>query len=311
MIYDNFLQAVGHTPLIRLSKMSEPDAAEILVKFEGLNVGGSVKTRVALKMIEDAEARGDLSPDSIIVEPTSGNQGIGLALVAAVKGYEAHIIMPDSVSEERRKLVRHYGANVIVVNDAGDIGACINECIATAVRMAQENPKVYLPQQFENPSNTLAHETQTAREIIEDMGDRVVDGFCSGIGTGGTITGTGHVLKQAYPDLTIWAIEPENAALLSGGIVGTHMQMGIGDGLIPDILDQKIYDDVVIVSDEEALATARELARTEGLMCGISSGTNVAAAKRLARKLGPGKTVVAILPDTAERYFSTPLFDGE
>ena len=170
---------------------------------------------------------------------------------------------------------------------------------------------MYLPQQFEKPSNTLAHETQTAREIIEDMGDRVVDGFCSGIGTGGTITGTGHVLKQAYPDLTIWAIEPENAALLSGGIVGTHMQMGIGDGLIPDILDQKIYDDVVIVSDEEALATARELARTEGLMGGISSGTNVAAAKRLARKLGPGKTVVASLPDTAERYFSPPLCDGE
>lgn len=311
MIYENVLQAVGHTPLIKLNRMCEPDAADILVKFEGVNIGGSVKTRVALKMIEDAEAQGLIDADSIIVEPTSGNQGIGLALVAAVKGYQARIIMPDSVSEERRKLVRHYGAEVVVVHDKGDIGECINECIRTALRMAEENPKVYIPQQFENPSNLLAHETRTAVEIIKDMEGKPVDGFCSGIGTGGTITGTGHKLKEAYPNIKIWAIEPENAALLSGGVVGTHLQMGIGDGLIPDILDQQVYDKVVIVTDEEALEVSRELARKEGLMCGISSGTNVAAAKRLARELGPGKTVVAILPDTAERYFSTDLFAGE
>ena len=308
MIYDNVLQAVGHTPLIRLSKMSEPDAAEILVKFEGLNVGGSVKTRVALKMIEDAEARGDLSPDSIIVEPTSGNQGIGLALVAAVRGYKAVIIMPDSVSEERRKLVRHYGAEVIIIHDEGDIGKCINDCIQMAMDMKAEDPRVFVPQQFENMANYQVHLEKTGAEIVEQVGKKI-DGFCSGIGTGGTISGIGAALRKANPDIKIWALEPENAAILSGKEVGSHIQMGIGDGVIPGILDQEIYDEVVIVTDEEALQTARDLARKEGLLCGISSGTNVAAAIKLARKLGKGKTVVTVLPDTAERYYSTPLFE--
>lgn len=310
MIYDNVLDAMGRTPLIRLNRMGDTDSAQILAKYEGVNIGGSVKTRTAWQMISEAEKRGEIGPDSIIVEPTSGNQGVGLALVCAVRGYEARIIMPDSVSVERRKLVRHYGAEVIIIHDDGDIGKCIAECIATAARMAAEDPRVYVPQQFENADNLYAHKYHTALEIVEDV-EGPVHGFCSGIGTGGTISGIGQTLKRLYPDVEIWAVEPENAAILSGGGIGTHLQMGIGDGLIPDILDQDIYDKICVISDEEALDTARELARKEGLMVGVSSGTNVAAARRLARKLGPGKTVVTLLPDTGERYFSTELFAGE
>lgn len=307
MIYDNVLQAIGHTPIIRLNKMTNPDSAEVLVKFEALNVGGSIKTRTAFNMIEQAEKEGLITKDSIIVEPTSGNQGIGLALVGAVKGYRTIIIMPDSVSEERRKLVRHYGAEVKLIHDAGDIGACIDECLQTALKMAQKDPKIFVPQQFANINNTLAHKNHTALEIMEQVAGPI-HGFCSGIGTGGTITGIGEVLKARNPEIEIWAVEPENAAILAGGTIGTHLQMGIGDGIIPDILNRSIYDDIYIVTDKEALDTAKDLARLEGIMCGISSGTNVAAALKLAKKLGKGKTVVTILPDTAERYFSTPLF---
>lgn len=216
--------------------------------------------------------------------------------------------MPDSVSEERRKLVRHYGASVVLIHDDGDIGACIEECLQTAMRMAKEDPKVYVPQQFSNPANPRVHRHRTALEILEQVAGPI-DGFCSGVGTGGTISGIGEVLKAQNPQITIWAVEPENAAILAGGNIGTHLQMGIGDGLIPENLNQQIYDDIYIVTDDEAIETARNLARLEGLMCGISSGTNVAAALKLAEKLGKGKTVVTILPDTAERYFSTPLFD--
>lgn len=307
MVYNNILDAMGHTPIVRLNHMAPENAAEILVKFEGLNVGGSIKTRTAYNMICDAEARSVLKPDSIIVEPTSGNQGIGLALIGAVKGYRTIIIMPDSVSEERRKLVRHYGAEVIIIHDAGDIGACIQECLDTALRMAKEDPKVFVPQQFENPANPMVHRHHTGIEILAQV-EGPIDGFCSGIGTGGTITGIGEVLKAQNPGMTIWAVEPEHAAILSGGSIGTHIQMGIGDGVIPAILNREIYDDIYIVTDGEALQTAKDLARKEGLMCGISSGTNVAAAIQLAKKLGPGKRVVTVLPDTAERYFSTPLF---
>lgn len=308
MIYHDVLEAIGNTPLIRLNRLTGPEDAEILVKFEAVNIGGSVKTRTALNMILEAEKEGRIHPDTIIVEPTSGNQGIGLALIGAVKGYETKIIMPDSVSEERRKLVQNYGAEVILIHDAGNIGDCIAECMETALRMAKEDPRVFVPQQFSNQANSAAHREQTGREILEQAGKKI-DGFCSGIGTGGTITGVGEALKEANPDTLIWAIEPEHAALLSGGCVGTHVQMGIGDGVIPDILNQKIYDEIVIVTDAEALSMAKELAAKEGLMCGITGGTNVAAALRMARKLGPGKTVVTILPDTAERYFSTALFD--
>ncbi|MCI6676186.1 MAG: cysteine synthase A [Clostridiales bacterium] len=307
MVYNNVLEAIGHTPMVRLSRMADPDGAEILVKFEGLNVGGSIKTRTAFNMITEAERKGLIHPDTIIVEPTSGNQGIGLALVGAVKGYKTIIIMPDSVSEERRKLVCHYGAEVILIHDAGNIGDCIDECLATALRMEKENPNVYVPQQFENPANPMVHRHHTGLEIMEQVAGPI-HGFCSGIGTGGTITGIGEVLKAQNPDIEIWAVEPENAAILAGGTVGTHLQMGIGDGVIPEILNRQIYDDIYIVSDEEAIQTAKDLARLEGLMVGISSGTNVAAARRLAKKLGKGKTVVTVLPDTAERYFSTPLF---
>ena len=310
MIYQNVLQAIGHTPIIKLNKIADPNGAEILVKFEGLNVGGSIKTRTAYNMILDAEKRGVLNENSIIVEPTSGNQGIGLALVGAVRGYKTIIIMPDSVSEERRKLVRHYGAEVVVIHDEGNIGECIDKCLKTAVKMAEENPNVFVPQQFENEANPTVHRHHTGLEILEQVAGPI-HGFCSGIGTGGTITGIGEVLKAQNPDIKIWAVEPENAAILAGGTVSAHIQMGIGDGLIPPVLNTKIYEDICIVSDEEALQTAKDMARLEGIMCGISSGTNVAAAIKLAKQLGKGKTVVTVLPDTAERYFSTPLFDGE
>ena len=308
MIYNNILEATGHTPLVRLNRLVEPDMAEVLVKFEALEVGGSIKTRVAAAMIAGAEKRGILKPDSIICEPTSGNQGIGLSLVGAVKGYHVRIIMPDSVSEERRKLCQAYGAEVVLIHDDGDIGKCIEQCLETALAMQEEDPEhVWVPQQFDNPDNPAAHILETGARILFDV-DGPIDGFVSGFGTGGTLSGVGRVLRTANPHIQIWAAEPEEAAILSGGMIGTHIQMGIGDGLIPKNLDTAIYDRVVIVTDDEALSTARRLACEEGLMCGISSGTNVTAALRLARELGPGKRVVTILPDTAERYFSTPLF---
>ena len=309
MIYNNILEAIGNTPLIKLNHIVPEGAADIFVKNEGLDVGGSIKTRTALNMIERAEKEGKLNKDSIIVEPTSGNQGIGLALIGAVKGYRTIIVMPDSVSHERSMLVKHYGAEVILIHDDGDIGKAIDECRIKAEEIAASDPRVFIPQQFENPANTEAQYAYTAKEILEAMDGRVIDGFCSGIGTGGTITGIGHALKEANPATVVWAAEPENAAILSGGSIGTHVQMGIGDGLIPGILDTKVYDDICIITDDEAINTSRELTRKEGMMCGISSGTNVACAIKLAKKLGPGKTVVTVLPDTAERYFSTPLFE--
>lgn len=308
MIYKNVLEAIGHTPIIQLQRMVPQGYARVLVKFEGLNVGGSIKTRTAYNMICQAEEDGILNKDSIIVEPTSGNQGIGLALVGAVKGYKTIIIMPDSVSHERKMLVEHYGAEVILIHDAGNIGDCIDECVKTAMKMKEENSHVFVPQQFENQANPMVHRHHTGLEILEQVAGPI-HGFCSGIGTGGTITGIGETLRAVNPDIKIWAVEPENAAILAGGTVGTHIQMGIGDGVIPKVLNQKIYEHIAIITDEEALKTAKDLSRLEGLMCGISSGTNVAAAIRLAGELGKGKTVVTVLPDTAERYFSTPLFE--
>ena len=307
MICKDVLEAVGHTPLVRLNRLVGNDDAEVLIKYEALNVGGSIKTRTALAMIQTAEARGDIRPGTIIAEPTSGNQGIGIALVAAVRGYEAVIVMPDSVSVERRSLVEAYGARVILVEDKGDIGQCIEECLSTVRRLAADNPRVYIPQQFVNPDNPRVHYEHTGEEIAEQIG-KPVHGFCSGIGTGGSISGIGKKLRENWPGILIWALEPEQAAILSGGPIGSHIQMGIGDGLIPDNLDTGIYDAVHIIRDAEAVQTARALARQEGLLCGISGGTNVAGALRMAKQLGKGKTVVTILPDTGERYFSTPLF---
>ena len=307
MVYQTILEGIGRTPVVELQRMAPADGARILVKYEGLNVGGSIKTRTAYYMILEAERQGLIGPGSTIVEPTSGNQGIGLALVGAVRGYRTIIIMPDSVSLERRKLVEHYGAEVVLVHDDGNIGDCIQHCLDMALTMQQRDPTVFVPQQFSNPANPLAHRYHTALELIEQIA-APIDGLCSGIGTGGTITGIGEVLKAQNPNIQIWAVEPENAAILAGGTIGTHLQMGIGDGLIPENLNMQIYDNVYIVADDVAIQTAKDLARFEGLLCGISSGTNVAAAIALAKELGPGKTVVTILPDTAERYFSTPLF---
>ncbi len=308
MVYNNVLEAVGHTPMIQLSsRMVGSDCARVLVKYEGLNVGGSIKTRTALNMIEQAEHDGIITKNTIIVEPTSGNQGIGLALVGAVRGYKTIIIMPDSVSCERRYLVEHYGAEVKLIHDDGDIGKAIDECLKLAMKMQEEDPNVYVPQQFTNPANPMVHRHHTGIEILEQVAGPI-DGFCAGIGTGGTLSGIGEVLKAQNPNITIWAVEPENAAILAGGNIGSHLQMGIGDGLIPDNLNTEIFEDVYVVTDDEAIGTAKDLARKEGLMCGISSGSNVAAALAMAKKLGKGKTVVTVLPDTAERYFSTPLF---
>lgn len=308
MVYSNVLEAIGHTPMIRLSKIVPKGSADVLVKYEGVNIGGSIKTRTAYNMICDAEEKGIINSNTIIVEPTSGNQGIGLALIGAVRGYHVRIIMPDSVSEERRKLVKAYGAELVLVHDDGDIGKCINECLQTALRMAEEDKNVWIPQQFENPANPMVHKSHTAQEIIEQVG-KPIDGFCSGVGTGGTLSGIGETLKAKYLEIHIWAVEPENAAILSGGSIGTHLQMGIGDGLIPKNLNTHIYEHIDIVTDDEAIETSRRLIREEGILCGISSGTNVTAALRLAKELGEGKTVVTVLPDTGERYFSTVLFD--
>jgi cysteine synthase A len=305
-IYDSVSQLVGHTPLLSLKKFCTQKGlnANIIAKLEYFNPAGSVKDRVALEMISSAEREGKLKEGSVIIEPTSGNTGIGLAAIAVSRGYRTVIVMPDSMSAERQALMRAYGAELILT--PGELG--MKGAIAKAEELAAVTPNAIIAGQFENPANPEAHRKTTGPEIWEDTDGRV-DMFVAGVGTGGTITGIGETLKAANPNMTIWAVEPENAAILSGGSIGTHVQMGIGDGLIPAILNQSIYDDVCIISDEEAIKASKDLARLEGIMCGISSGTNVAAAIKLAKKLGKGKTVVTVLPDTAERYFSTPLFD--
>lgn len=308
MVYTNVLEAIGNTPLIKLSHIVPEDSAEVLVKYEGVNIGGSIKTRTAYSMVTEAEKRGILNKDTIIVEPTSGNQGIGLALIGAVKGYKVRIIMPDSVSEERRKLIKAYGAELVLIHDDGDIGKCIEECLQTALDMAKKDKNVWVPQQFINPDNPKVHKNSTAIEIL-NQANREIHGFCSGVGTGGTLSGIGEVLKEHNPNIKIWAVEPENAAILSGGSIGTHLQMGIGDGIIPENLNLNIFEKTAIVTDREAIETSKKLIRYEGILCGISSGTNVAAALRLAKELGKGKTVVTVLPDTGERYFTTELFE--
>lgn len=305
MKFNSILDAIGNTPLIKLNSLSPKDGATIYVKYEGVNIGGSIKTRTAFKMIEEAENKDLLNKDTTIVEATSGNQGIGLSLIAAIKGYKTLIIMPDSVSNERKKLIEQYGARVELIHDDGDIGKCIKKCKETAQNYALK-ANYFMPAQFDNEANVLAQRI-TGEEILKDLPQ--VDGFCSGIGTGGTITGIGEVLKASNPNIEIWAIEPERAAILSHKEIKDHLQMGIGDGIIPSILNQEIYSSICLISDEEAIRTSKELARKEGLLCGITSGTNVAAAIKLAKKLGPNKNVVTILPDTGERYFSTPLYD--
>ena len=253
MAFENILAAIGHTPLIKLNKIVPEGYADIYVKYEGVNIGGSIKTRTAYYMIKGAIDRGELHESSVIVEPTSGNQGIGLALVCAVLGYPVKIVMPDSVSIERRHLMEQYGAEIILVEDEGDIGKCIESCLQTALDMAAKDPNIYIPQQFVNPDNPKVHIEHTAQEILDDAPGKI-DGFCAGVGTGGTISGIGTVLKEKNPDIMIWAVEPENAAILSGGNITAHLQMGIGDGLIPENLNTDIYEDVCVVKDKDALS---------------------------------------------------------
>ncbi len=304
-IYKGVMELVGNTPLVEVVNIEQQEKlkATLLVKLEYLNPAGSVKDRVGKAMIEDAEQRGILKPGSVIIEPTSGNTGIGLASIAAAKGYRMILTMPDTMSIERRNILKAYGAEIVLT--PGELG--MTGAIEKAEELAKEIPGSFIPGQFVNPVNPKAHMETTGPEIWRDTQGKV-DLFVASVGTGGTITGIGEVLKAQNPGITIWAVEPEHAAILSGGSIGTHIQMGIGDGVIPAILNREIYDDIYIVTDGEALQTAKDLARKEGLMCGISSGTNVAAAIQLAKKLGPGKRVVTVLPDTAERYFSTPLF---
>lgn len=301
-IAQSISELIGNTPIVKLNRTGGQEDAEIYVKLEFMNPGSSVKDRIALAMIEAAEESGELTTDKTIVEPTSGNTGIGLAMVAAIKGYKAILVMPDTMSMERRNLLRAYGAELILTPGADGMKG--------AIKKAEELQKAndyFMPQQFNNAANPAVHERTTGKEIVEQMGDQL-DAFISGIGTGGTITGAGKVLKEKYKGINIVAVEPEGSAILSGGTPGPHKIQGIGAGFIPEVLNTEIYDEVVTVSNEDAYATAREVARTEGLLGGVSSGAAIHAAKQVAKKLGKGKKVLAVIPSNGERYLSTPLY---
>lgn len=302
----NVLAAVGRTPLVHLGRMARA-GAQVLLKLESLNPGGSIKTRSALGMIEAAEADGKLRPDSIIVEPTSGNQGIGMALVGAVKGYRVRIVMPETMSLERRRIIQAYGAELVLTPAGATIDETFAICIARAQEMAAQDPRVFIPQQFENPANPDIHARTTAQEILEQVGGPI-HALVAAIGTGGTITGVARALKQIHPQLRVVAVEPATAAILSGGPIGTHAQQGIGDGFIPKVLRTALIDQVVTVTDDDALATTRRLAREEGILAGVSSGSNVWAAMKVAAGMRPEETVVTFNPDTGERYLSTALW---
>jgi cysteine synthase A len=300
---DTPLGQIGNTPLVRVNKGASLDEAVIWGKMEGSNPGGSVKDRIALAMIEDAEQSGALKPGMTIIEPTSGNTGIGLALVAAVKGYSLILTMPDTMSLERRRLFNVYGAELVLT--PGNLG--MRGAIEKAELLA-EKKGAFLPQQFKNPANPRVHEQTTGPEIVAAL-DGKIDAFVAGVGTGGTITGVGHVLRKLNPAVKIFAVEPSDSPVLSGGDAGPHKIQGIGAGFIPDILDTSIYDQVITVSNEDAIATTRQLAREQGIFAGISAGANVFAARAVARQLGAGKTVVTVLCDTGERYLSTGIYD--
>jgi cysteine synthase A len=303
LVADSVLDLVGGTPLVRLSRVIPQSAAAVLGKMESLNPGGSVKDRIALAMIEDAERSGRLKPDSTIVEPTSGNTGIGLALVAAVKGYRIILTMPDDMSLERRRLLERYGAELILTPAIeGMTGA-----VFAAQQLCKEHPDYFMPQQFENPSNPEVHYRTTAREILEATGGRL-DAFVAGVGTGGTITGVGHYIReQIGKDVLIMAVEPSRSPVLSGGRAGMHGIQGIGASFVPGVLDRAVYDEILRVEDKDAMAFSRRLAREEGILAGISAGANVFAARKVAERLGAGKTVVTIICDTGERYLSVNL----
>lgn len=302
----SILDLVGKTPIVKLQHSVPEDSADVYVKLEYFNPGSSVKDRIALAMIEKAEQEGKLRPGGTIIEPTSGNTGIGLSLVGAAKGYKVVIVMPDTMSVERRKLMRAYGAELILTPGAEGITGSINKAKA----LAKENGW-YLPLQFENPENPLIHEETTGKEIIETFEGDALDAFVAGIGTGGTITGAGRALRKAYPEIKIYGVEPAESAVLEGGKPGPHKIQGIGTGFVPNTLDTDIYDEAVAVASEDALETARQIGQKEGLLVGISSGAAISAALKVAAKLGAGKKVLAIVPDNGERYLSTVLYASE
>lgn len=303
---NNILELIGETPLVKLNRIVGKTDADVYLKLEFFNPGGSVKDRIALSMIEEAEKRGELKPGSTILEPTSGNTGIGLAMVAAAKGYRAVLVMPDTMSVERRNLLRAYGAELVLTPGAEGMKGAIQK----AKEIHEQHPDYFVPQQFENPDNVKAHFENTAREIVEQTSGEL-DAFVAGIGTGGTITGVGRVLKEKYPHVHVVAVEPSNSPVLSGGKPGPHKIQGIGAGFVPKILDTDIYDEVLQVDNEEAFEWARRAAREEGILVGISSGAAIASAVKIARRLGEGKKVVAVVPSNGERYLSTPLFNFE
>jgi cysteine synthase len=311
MVHTSVLDAIGNTPMVELQRVGKETGCRLLVKLEYMNPGGSVKSRTAAWMVECALKEGKIGPDSIIVEATSGNQGIGLAMVGAALGIKVRICMPESMSRERQQLMRAYGADVVLTPAGANIAQAIRFAMTAARDMAQNDPKVFWVNQFTNLYNPDVHRRKTGAEILKQVGKRV-DAFISGIGTGGTITGIGQALKTRYPKCMVVAAEPENAAILSGGTMGQHIQQGIGDGLIPDVLDCGVIDKIVIVTDDDALQTARALARYEGMFAGVSSGTNVWTGIKIAQEMGPGKTIVMLLPDGGERYLSAGIIeDGQ
>ncbi len=308
-LVQNITQLIGDTPLVRLNRVVPEDSAEIYVKLEFQNPGASVKDRIAISMIEAAEQEGKIKPGDTIIEPTSGNTGIGLAMVAAAKGYKAILVMPETMSLERRNLLRAYGAELVLTpGPEGMKGA-----IRRAEEILAQNPHYFMPQQFKNPANVKIHRETTGPEIVEAIRshDGKLDAFVAGIGTGGTITGAGSVLKENFPGIRIYAVEPAASPVLSGGNPGPHKIQGIGAGFVPDILDTSIYDEIITVENEDAFATSRRVAKEEGILGGISSGAAIWAALKVAKQLGKGKRVVAVVPSNGERYLSTPLYQFE
>ncbi len=302
-VKNNILELVGNTPMVRLDKVRDDCGADVLAKLEMVNPGGSAKARATLGMLLAAEQAGKIHPGSVIVEPTSGNQGIALAMAGAVKGYRVIVVMPDSMSMERRKLARAYGAEVVLTPAEEDVEGAVNK----ARELAKTIPGAWMPDQFNNPDNPAYHERTTALEILNEI-DGPIDAYVAGVGTGGTLTGVARVLKKKFPELKVYAVEPQKSAVLSGGKPGRHGIQGIGDGFIPGNLDLDLVDSPYAVSDEDALAMAGRLAREEGILAGISSGAAVVAALAVGRELGSGKTVLTVLPDTGERYLSTSVF---
>ncbi|MBM7097961.1 cysteine synthase A [Bacillus sp. H-16] len=304
-VVNSITELIGETPLVKLNRLVSEEHADVYLKLEFMNPGSSVKDRIALSMIEDAEQKGRLKEGDTIIEPTSGNTGIGLAMVAAAKGYRTVLVMPETMSMERRNLLRAYGAELVLTPGPEGMGGAIRK----ATELAREN-NYYMPQQFQNEANPKIHRETTGKELLEQAGDQL-DAFISGIGTGGTITGAGKVLKEKFPDLHLVALEPQDSPVLSGGKGGPHKIQGIGAGFVPDILDTKLYDEVITVSSEDAFEYARRAAREEGILGGISSGAAIYAALEVAKKLGKGKKVVAVIPSNGERYLSTPLYQFE